>query len=192
MNYDHKLNHAELKEYLRNLPKEFVVLVVSTQENYEDTNIEILKLLCNEQKLSGLYITIDHSYAITSKMLSERGIDIDNMFFIDLIKGTPKDVPERRKNCLFIPSPKSLTDLGIAIDEAIHAAKNKQKFLFVESVSALLLYNTVGTVKKLEHFLAVRMRMGGLKGILISLHEGTEKEIIPFLAQFCDKVIKVE
>ncbi|ODS39926.1 hypothetical protein BEH94_03640 [Candidatus Altiarchaeales archaeon WOR_SM1_SCG] len=192
MKYDDKLYHNELGEYLRNLPEQFVILIVSTQEKYEDTNIEILKLLCNEQKLSGLYITIDHSYEITAKKLSKKGIDTDNLFFIDLITSTQEKIPRRTKNCLFIPSPKSLTDLGIAIDEAIHSAKNKQKFLFVESVSALLLYNTVGTVKKLEHFLAVRMRMGGLKGILISLHERTEMEIIPFLAEFCDKVVKIE
>jgi len=182
MKYDDKLYHNELGEYLRNLPEQFVILIVSTQEKYEDTNIEILKLLCNEQKLSGLYITIDHSYEITAKKLSKKGIDTDNLFFIDLITSTQEKIPRRTKNCF----------LGIAIDEAIHSAKNKQKFLFVESVSALLLYNTVGTVKKLEHFLAVRMRMGGLKGILISLHERTEMEIIPFLAEFCDKVVKIE
>jgi len=192
MNFNGKFERKGIRDRLRGLREGFLVLVVSPPEKYEDTNIEILAMFCNDEKLSGLYITVNRPYSALVENLRSRGVNVDNLFFIDLITKTPGESPERTKNCLFISSPENLTDLGIAIDEAIHAAKNKQKFLFVESVSALLLYNTVGTVKKLEHFLAVRMRIGGLKGILISLHEGTEKEIIPFLAQFCDKVIKVE
>lgn len=193
MRYDDEINHTELREYLRNLPREFVVLIVSTQEKYNDTNIEILNLLCREQNLSGLYITLDRPYESISKMLSDSGIDVNNLFFIDLITKKRTKMPGRTKNCLFIPSPRSITDLGVAIDGAIGALKEGQKFLFVDSVSAMLLYNSVGTVKKFEHFLTIRMRSGNLKGILISIHEGGEdEEIIPFLVQFCDKVIKVK
>ena len=191
MNQTDKVDLADLNKHLKNLPDEFVILIISPEDIYDKTNITILKLLCNEEKLSGLYATFDRPYSSLFETLSNSGVDMSKLFFIDLVTKTKEGKTERTENCLFISSPKNISDLGIAIDEAIHASKSRKKFLFVDSVSALTLYNSMGTAKKFEHFLTIRMRLGNLKGILISLNEGREKEIIPFLAQFCDKIITV-
>ena len=187
-----KVKLSELGKHLKNIPDNFIILIVSPKDRYESTNIEILKLLCNEEKSSGLYITFDKPYDLVSKTLHDAGVDTGKLFFIDLVTKTKKGSYERTKNCLFIPSPKEISDLGIAIDESIRASKNKKEFLFVDSVSALCLYNSAGTAKKFHHFLTIRMRIGNLQGILMSLPGETEKEIISFLAQFCDKTISVQ
>lgn len=192
MIHDDKINLSELGKHLKNIPDNFIVLIVSPEDKYESTNIEILKLLCNEEKSPGLYITFDKPYDLVSKTLHDSGVDTSKLFFIDLVTKTKKGNHERTKNCLFIPSPKEISDLGVAIDESIRASKNKKGFLFVDSVSALYIYNSSGTAKKFQHFLTIRMRISNLKGILMSLNAGTEEKIIPFLAQFCDKIIIVE
>jgi len=182
----------DLSGCLKNLPDDSIVLIISNPERYDDTNVEILKLLCNEEKLSGLYITLDHPYDSLIERLKSRGVDADKLFFIDILTKNLKETPYRTDNCLFLPSPKNVSDVGLAIDESIRASKNNKKFLFVDCVSALLFYNSLNTVKKFEHFLTIRMRIGSLKGILISLNSGTEKQIVPFMMQFCDKVIRVK
>ena len=192
MIHDDKINLSELGKHLKNIPDNFIVLIVSPEDKYESTNIEILKLLCNEEKSPGLYITFDKPYDLVSKTLHDSGVDTSKLFFIDLVTKTKKGSYERTENCLFIPSPKEISDLGIAIDESIHASMNNKKFLFVDSVSALYFYNSAGTAKKFQHFLTIRMRIGNLKGILMSLPGETEKEIVSFLSQFCDKTINVQ
>lgn len=182
----------ELNERLRNLPADFVILVISPEEKYEKTNIRILKLLCNEEKVSGIYITFDQSCDVLFALLKDAGIDMDKLFFIDMVTTNASGKTERTEKCLFIPSPKEISDLGLAIDESIRMSGENKEFLFVDSVSAMLLYNSMGTARKFEHFLTIRMRLGNLKGILMSLNAGTEKEIVPFLAQFCDKIIKIK
>jgi len=182
----------KLSENLRNLPSDFVILVVSPSEIYEKTNAKILKLLCNEEKISGIYITFNQSCETLFELLTGAGVDTSKLFFIDMVTKNVSGKTERTKNCLFIPSPKEISDLGVAIDESIRMSGENKEFLFVDSVSALLLYNSMGTARKFEHFLTIRMRLGSLKGILMSLNSGTEKEIVPFLAQFCDKIIKIK
>lgn len=187
MNFNGKFQHKSIRERLKDLREGFLVLVVSPPEKYEATNTEILTMFCNEENLSGLYITVSRPYSALVGNLKSKGINVDKLFFIDLITKTAGCAPEREKNCLFISSPENLTDLGIAIDEAINADSTK-KFLFLDTVSSLLLYNSAGTVKNFEEFITIRMRRGSLKGILISLDKD-EKEIIAFLSHFCDKFI---
>ncbi len=187
MNFNGKFERKGIRDRLRGLREGFLVLVVSPPEKYEDTNIEILAMFCNDEKLSGLYITVNRPYSALVENLRSRGVNVDNLFFIDLITKTSGESPERTKNCLFISSPENLTDLGIAIDEAIYADGNK-KFLFLDTVSSLLLYNSAGTIKNFEEFIITRMRRGNLKGIMISIDKD-EKEIIAFLSHFCDKFI---
>ena len=62
MSYIDKVNLTGLGGHLKNLPDDFVILIVSPPGKYENTNIEISKLLCNEEKLSGLYVTFAHPY----------------------------------------------------------------------------------------------------------------------------------
>ena len=115
MSYTDKINLSELKKHLKNLPDYFVILVVSGPEKYEDTNIEILKALCNEEKLSGLYVTFDRPYESLFKILSDGGVNMDKLFFIDLVTKPEKDKPERTENCLFISSPMALLSIVRAI-----------------------------------------------------------------------------
>jgi hypothetical protein len=50
------------------------------------------------------------------------------------------------------------------------------------------MYNRAETVAKFIHFLAGKMRVWKVKGIIISL-EKTDTELIEQLSQFCDVVI---
>jgi len=174
-----------LIEDLKNPPGCFVDLVVSPPRIYKKTNTEILKFVCNGEKLPGIYITVSRPYDLILKNLAEREVKVDNLFFIDLITKTGGCSPARTGKCRFVSSPGSITDPCIALDEVIYLNDNK-KFLFPDTVSSLLIYNPAGTIKNFEIFLTKRMRSGNLKGILISIDEG-EKEIIDFITQFCDK-----
>lgn len=184
----------ELSDYLRQMPRSFVVLITVSAEDYARANTEILKVLANDDNLPGLYITINKPYITMKRSLDEAGVKTDRIFFIDCITKTAGGKPEDDANVLYLDSPQNLTGLGVAMAEALSdmPSEDKYKFLFMDSLSTLLLYHNAGTVAKFSHFLTSKMRVWGLRGVLMSVEKETDPEFVNQLSQFCDTVLKLE
>ena len=183
----------ELLEYLRKIPEDFVVLVSVSAEDYLKTNLEILEVLINEDKLPGTYITVNKPYKTMNKILKNEGIDTDNLKFIDCItKSAGGDINREDNNVIYLDSPQNLTGLGVAMGEAVRAISEDEKFLFMDSLSTLLLYHNAGTVAKFSHFLTGKMRVWGLRGVLMAVEKESDPEFIDQLSQFCDAVVKLD
>jgi len=58
--------------------------------------------------------------------------------------------------------------------------------VFFDSLSTLLLYNNVQTVARFIHFLAGKMRVWEVKGVIVSLRKEKDAELIDELTPFCD------
>jgi hypothetical protein len=183
----------ELLEYLRDVPEDFVVLVSVSAEDYLKTNLEILKVLVNEDKLPGTYITVNKPYKTMRKVLENAGIKTDDLKFIDCItKSAGGDIEPNDRSVIYLDSPQNLTGLGVAMGEAIRSISESQKFLFLDSLSTLLLYHNSGTIAKFGHFLTGKMRVWNLRGVLMAVERESDPEFIDQLSQFCDAVVKLD
>jgi KaiC/GvpD/RAD55 family RecA-like ATPase len=183
----------ELLEYLRSMPRDSIILIDVKAEDYMKVSIDVLKVLVNEDKLPGVYITVNKPYATMKRILAGAGVKAEKMYFIDCItKMAGGEVIPNDKNVFYLDSPQNLTGLGVAMAEAITAIKGKEKFLFMDSLSTLLLYHNSGTVAKFSHFLTGRMRVWSLRGILMAIERETDPEFTNQLSPFCDAVVKLE
>ena len=70
-----KKDVADLEDYL--------VLVTVNTSNYQKSNMEILKLLVNEQKTPGVYVTLNKPFNIMQRLLKQNKIDSKLIIFID-------------------------------------------------------------------------------------------------------------
>jgi len=177
----------ELKQ-LREL-KEFVVLATVKAKDYQKTNLEIVKNLTQEFNIPGVYVTLNKPYSVIKNIFEKSKIDTRLIIFIDAITKVAGEA-KKTKNCLFIGNPENLSDISIAMDQAVRALPGKDKFLFFDSLNTLLIYNEIQTVIKFIHFLASKMRVWKVKGIIISLEKKADEELINELSQFCD--IKID
>ncbi len=177
----------ELQKELVGITKEFNVLVVVSPEKYSQLNIEVLKTLCNEKNLTGVYVTINKPVDVLKQILQQNGVNVDNLYFIDVVsrKIGIKIVPV--KNAIYLESPKSLTDISIGISQALSAMKSETKFMYFDSVSTLLLYNEPGTVSRFAHFVTGRVHQWRALGILVALEKEMDEKLISQISQFCDK-----
>ncbi len=183
----------DLVKELNKVKKEEIVLILSDEKKYLETNLKILNTLTNKLDEKGIYVTVNRPFDSLNKLLEKNKIKTKNIFFIDAITltvvGEAKEVP----NCLFINSPNSLTELGIALGEAFSAMKKKEdRFIFFDSLSTLLIYNQSKSVAKFAHFLTGRMRQWKIKGVLISLQKHVDARLIAQVSQFCDRIIEVK
>lgn len=181
-----------IEKELANLPKHFIVLVVSSSTNYLKINLELLKILLNEKKQSGIYINVSRGYENISEMMISNFIDISRLFFIDCVTLSSGFKPVKKDSCLYLNSPSDLTEVSIALDQIVQKIPTEERFLFLDSLSALLIYNSPNITSKFAHFLTVKLRQWKITGILITLEKETDEKLISLLSQFADKIIYPE
>jgi hypothetical protein len=175
----------KLSKGLKNL-KEFVVLAKVDAQNCQDVNLEIIKYFTEIRKIPGVYVTLNKPFKTLVNFLETKEIDPRMIIFIDAVTKTAGGDVEKQNNCLFIGSPQDLSDISLAMDQAVMAITSKVKFVFFDSLDTLLLYNQAGTVARFVHFLAGKMRTWGVEGIIVSLRKERNEELINELMQFCD------
>lgn len=179
---------ADLIKDLKALESPFIVLLLVKANNYMSSDLTALRTLANKKSKNGIYITVNKTYETMKSLLVKNKINIKNLFFIDMISEEIHPEKEQKENCFFLKSPNSLTDLGIVLEEAVSAIPGN-KYLLLDTLSTLLVYNHTTTVEKFVHFLTIKMRQWNLDGVIISLEKETDDSLRAQLAQFCDKVI---
>lgn len=178
---------GSIKEEFKKLKglEEYVALVTVDAEDYAKTNLGIIKHL-TEKQTPGVYVTLSKPYDNILKTMQNKGIDTRLIIFIDAVTETAGGELRKEKNCLYIGSPEKLSDISIAMDQAIRALPSAKRFLFFDSLSVLLIYSQPKTVARFIHFLAGKMRVWKVRGIIISLRREKDDALIKELVQFCD------
>ncbi|MBU0460449.1 MAG: hypothetical protein KJ597_00615 [Nanoarchaeota archaeon] len=168
----------------------YVALAIVDAEKYQETNLKIIKELI-KKSLPGVYVTLNLPYEDIKNKFIKQKVNLNNVIFIDAVTKTAGGKIKKTKDCLYIGSPKNLSDISIAMDQAIMAIPAEDKFLFFDSLSTLLLYNDVKVVAKFIHFLSGKMRIWKVKGIIISLRREKDKELINELKAYCDLTLNL-
>ena len=61
---------AQFKKEVKGL-KDYIALVTVNPKDYQKSNVEVLRLLVNEQKTPGVYVTLNKPYDIMQRLLAE-------------------------------------------------------------------------------------------------------------------------
>lgn len=177
----------EVKETIRkevkNL-KDYLLLVVVDAKSYQKTSIDVVKALVSEQNIPGVYVTLNKPCDILQRNFAASGIDIRLVIYIDCTSRT--EGSKKANNCLYIGSPEKLSDMSIAIDQAVKALQTDEKFVIFDSLNTLSIFNKPATVARFIHFLTGKIREWKVKGIIITLEKETDPALLDELTQFSD------
>jgi len=163
--------------------KDYILLVTVDAKNYQKAVLDVAKHLVNEQNLPGVYVTLNKPYEIMQRTFSINNIDPRLLIFIDAASRT---VPRKVDNCLYIGSPEKLSDISVAMDQAVTAIPTDNKFLIFDSLNTLSIFNKPVTVARFIHFLTSKLREWKVRGIIITLEKETEESLLDELTQFSD------
>lgn len=174
----------ELKETFKKETKslkDYILLITVDAKGYQKTTVDVVKFLI-EQNIPGIYVALNKPYEIVQRNLANNGVDTRLIIFIDVASKT-----EAKKvgNCLYIGSPEKLSDLSVAMDQAVKALAG-DKFLIFDSLNTLAIFNKPATMARFVHFLTGKIREWKIKGIIITLEKETEPALLDELTQFCD------
>ena len=180
-----------LKKEFKDIGDKFLVLVIPSAVKYQNTLTDILKILVNERGMRGIYITVNKSYPRLKALFMKEGIDTGRLFFVDAVSKGIYNNLEKADDCLFISDPGSLTEFSIGISNAVGKLDNENVFLFMDSLSSLLLYNSASKISKFMHALSAEIHLWDICGVIISIDKELEDDRINTFSGFCDKTIRL-
>ncbi|MBI5253367.1 MAG: hypothetical protein HY930_03090 [Euryarchaeota archaeon] len=181
-----------MAEKITGLPESGITLLVVSAKRYLATNIEVVKLFVNQRDFYCIYVTLNRPFASLKNILEAEKIKMERMFFIDcitrMVGGT-----QRAGNVIFTQAPQNLTELSISITKIIESMpKEAKKFLFLDSLSTLLIYNASGTVTQFVHFLTSKVRLWGIGAVFVSLEKEADEKLLSTLSSFADNIVSID
>ena len=162
--------------------------MATSAKDYFRTNMEILRYMLRKGP-AGIYVTINKPANSIKAYLSKNRLSSDKLYFGDCVSKLINETAKRDENVVFV-DPQDLTGIALAVNEMISSIKG-EKFLFLDSLSTLLIYNSTGSVEKFSHFITTKIRILNLKGVILTLEEDMNSQPANLLNKICDKVIRV-
>lgn len=186
-------DEREIEARLEKLPIEFIALIISGADVYSLAQEIALRVLIKKKDMCGIYITFNRPYSTLKEAVEKQGIDSSKLFFIDLITETAGGKVERGagERCFYVSSPKNLTELSILMEQAMLRLPRERRFVFIDSISTMLIYNDPDTVLRFVHSLTGKMRLLGITGIIFLLEKESDEKFRAQISQFCDAVITI-
>lgn len=178
----------EILQKIKGVNNEIVLLNIGI-EDYKKTIPEILEYLTNKKHIPGVYVSLNKPVTVLHDTFTKSNVNTEMIVFIDAISKMSNLSLKSCENCFYLRSPKDLSDISIAISEALKSINTKKKFVFFDSLNTLLLYSNENLVARFFHFLIGKIRIMGANGFIISLKKGVNKKLITELSQFCDYYI---
>jgi len=173
----------ELLRQLRDLPEQFVVLTILPADDHKTANMHILRMLTQERGHHGAYVSVNHPYISLLREFQRAGVDHTKLFFIDCVSSRAGD----EDNVVYLKSIESLTNLSISL-EPLYKHEGIS-FILIDSLDAFTVYHDSTTVIKFCRAMIERIREHEKCGIMVGLHEDTDRWIIDELSLVCDSVI---
>lgn len=172
------------------LPNESIVLVSSKSDDMSTVIPALLKILLVDRKENGIYISLSSPFEQISKIMKNNGIPTDNIVFIDCISHMAGKSTSKEGNTVFVENPSSLEEIGMYADKVL-VRMPPPKFVLLDSVSSLLIYNNDKSVKEFIHFMINKMRLDNMGGVILATEKKEADELVRTLTPMCDKKLSL-
>jgi len=178
----------QLAKELEDLPNTCSILIITPLERLQENTLGVMKAL-GSRKVPGVYVSLNKPYKSVQKIFKDNGIDTGKMFFIDCI-ASKDGKAELEEGVLHIDDPTDLRLLKESINSYIEAMKG-ERFLVIDALSTLLIYNNRNEVAKFAKSLTESASEYNTLAVALSPKTG-DSELLAYIFNFFDKVIQAE
>lgn len=162
------------------------------EEKYFDVNLETVKILVNNKNYSGLYISLHRPYKNLVSLLKGRGIDTDKLLFIDAASSQAAVKEKDTKKCTYISKDLNIDELVKAIYRMTPNIKGEEKFLFLDSITTLTLYQPLSETLRFAEFLSRTLTKKEVNGVIVNVAKDlAQKKFIQDIVMNVDEVIRI-
>ncbi len=161
------------------------------EERYFEINIETIKVFVN-MGFSGLYISLHRPYQNLLSLLKGKGIDTNKLFFIDAASSQAEFNGKETARCTYISKELNIDELTKAIYKLLPQIKAKDKFLFLDSITTLTLYQPLSEALRFAEFLSRTVKKEEVKCVVVNVaRDLAQKKFIKDIVVQVDEVVNV-
>ena len=164
--------------------------IILPSNNYADLVQALFGHMSTRPHDAWVYVTITRPYETIIKEFGDLS-DNENIKFIDCISraaGISKTDP----NCIYIESPTMLEKLGMEIINIFKEVdENVEKYLLIDSLSNMIIYNDPEIVTEFFYHLINKTRARNIHTISLAIEEEGMDKYFNKLIYLNDKILKV-
>jgi len=159
--------------------------------NYNDLIHALIDYMCSKDDAYWVYVAVTKPYD-TIVQNFEYIQEKSNIMFIDCISRAA-GIPSQYSKCRYIESPVVLEKILLEIMNSYKKVpEGHEKYLIIDTLSSLLLYNDVNLVTEFLTHLTNRTRLSNIHNVSIVLEEETDENINKMIYLRSDKIIKLK
>ena len=166
-----------LKDKYAKLGQGWVTILEVPIEDSAKINIEAIRIL-QSMGYEGIYITLSKDYVDLSKLFREEGIDLGKLAIIDGISQMYGIKQVDSPNVTYVAGPLSIDAISESIQRIAPNIKEQKKFVFLDSITTVLLYNSLERTVRFSEFLLETLKKLQLVGIVVSVSRGFANEAL--------------
>ncbi len=167
-----------------------VLLVTTPADEYTKNLCRLIKTL-RGQYGHGVIITANRPYHVLAAAMREAGLDLNGLEFVDCISALTGHHPPNEPGVTFIDGPLLLEMIALRAQQLARFMPAGDRFLVLDSVSTLKLYNGMGPVTEMAHTLTTRMRLLDVPTAFLSLDDTNEQNLRNGIAGYCDQTLEL-
>jgi archaellum biogenesis ATPase FlaH len=167
-----------------------IVLLDLAYDHYALVKNEAVRLL-KPLDYQGVYATLNYPTVDLVKKFDEEKIDYSNLYFVDAVTQMfgAKKVAEKVD---YIFGPLSLDELTTAIYKRINELKSGSRFVLIDSITTVMLYNGMPCTLSFINRLSDTLKKRKIMTMILSISKGPMNEaLLNELRSFCDLAIKI-
>lgn len=178
----------KIDEVARNMVDESKVVMLITRPHLRTMlGYYIVSKILEIPGTEGLYVALNIPHSTVERKLKKMGADTSKIFFIDCITSSIKSV-ETTERAIYLDSP-NLILLEGTLKHALQILSGERNFVYIESVSTLLAYNSYQSFIKFLRMVTNEIRLYGLVGIIFMLDKELQDVEFSQAMTFVDDVI---
>lgn len=143
-----------------------IFLLETPAENYLDANIASVSSLL-KNGFEGIYLSFQRPFKNISTLFERNDIDIQKLIVIDGATAIAGKINEKNPRCVQLSRGFEVDDISENIFLSLPRLKSKNRFVFVDSLTTLSLYEPLSKAMNLPKYLMNKMEKNEIRNVVL-------------------------
>lgn len=161
-----------------------IMLVVTDAVRYNASLESLCRVLLGRFQ-EGVVVTANRPYASLRSTLNAAGLDASRLRFVDCVTSLTGLAPPADPQAQFVESPTLLEKVVLRTEQMLKRLGHS-KFLVVDSLSTLAVYNGNEAVAELTHNLVTRLRIQRTAAAFVVMTQPGSTALVDAVRPLCD------
>lgn len=155
-----------LKDRLKNLQEDSVVLIESPVENYLQANVSSVKSMV-DNGFEGVYLSFQRPFKNISNLFEKEGIELGRLFVVDFATAFSKSDQDINPRCINLNSNFTVNEIAEVVCSSLEKLSQDKRFVYIDSISTLGLHQDFSDTMRFPEYLINTIRNKNINDVTL-------------------------